>query len=183
MANHAYIRIEIGGTKESVARVKNRILVTEDYITEINKRNDGLDEDFKIEIPKLGELTFNRLVPKPTNIYCGDIGYELRGDELYCRAFETYGGKSCWWAWNEDHWGTISDAYRQSIKMPSAEVLYIDFVTSWSPPYEYLEKLAQACIAERCDMRGCFNLECSKVGEFYIDSNNELCIECQDIEF
>ena len=73
MPNLVYNTIKISGRKECVDKVMNRILVTKSYIKEIEERNKGLDEDFQISTPAVGKLSFNRLIPKPTNIYCGEL--------------------------------------------------------------------------------------------------------------
>ena len=168
MSSYTYNSITIKGTKASVSKVKSRILVTEEYIKELEKRNEGLEENFQIHIPSIGKLSFNRLIPRPTNIYSG----MLSDDEK-----EKYGAENCWYDWNCDHWGTKWDAYDQSIKMPSKTVLNIGFMTAWCPPINYLEALAQVCVEECCEMSGKFWIEDDVSGKFYIDENNEFQME------
>lgn len=168
MPNLVYNTIKISGRKECVDKVMNRILVTKSYIKEIEKRNKGLDEDFQISTPAVGKLSFNRLIPKPTNIYCG----ELTNLEIM-----QYGEENCWRRWNRSHWGTKWDAYGQKISMPSDRELKMCFITAWDPPIYYLEKLSQVCVAEKCDMSGSFYDSFDEEGICFIDVDNGFCID------
>ena len=171
MTDQCYTNITIRGTKESVAKVKNRILVTEDYVKEIKRRNEDLEKVFQISIPNIGEISFNRLIPTPTNIYFGSLSKE----EII-----KYGFKNCSLVWSSTYWSTEWDAYHQSIKMKSEEVLNIDFCTARRPPYNYLIALAKVCVEEGCDMKGNYDKDYFIEGDFYIDKNNELYLELDD---
>ena len=159
--------ITISGPKESVDRVKNRILVTEEYIEFVKKRNEGLDQHFHIRVPYLGGLTFNRLIPTPTNIYHGS----LSDDEE-----KKYGEENCWFYWNVNNWGTKWDAYDVYTEPSPPGVFKIYFHTAWDPPIFYLEKLAEVCIEEGCDMNGVFE-EITIQGKCFIDGDNKFCID------
>ena len=173
MPNHVQSIISISGTKESVERVKNRILVTEEYISELNERNKNLADDFKIAIPKLGTLTMNRLIPKPTNIYQGMLSNVEE---------EKYGEENCWYVWNINHWGTKWDAYEQEINMNGDDVMTIMFQTAWNAPIPYMKKLAEVCTEEGCEMSGYFSDEdfASNMGIYFIDCDGNLDIEWHD---
>lgn len=172
MPNHVDNIIKISGTKESVDRVMDRIFVTEDYIQEIKKRNEGLDEKFQISIPNIGGLSFNRLVPKPTNVFRGEIS------DFEEQQYEDEN-------WNISNWGTKWDAYNVKHYKSSDKALRIFFTTAWSPPIYYLEKLAEVCIQEGCKMRCKFEELCIdgfQYGQCYIDSENKLCIVWPPLE-
>lgn len=167
MPDHCYNNITIRGTKESVAKVKNRILVTEDYVKEIKRRNEGLKKDFQISIPDIGKLSFNRLIPAPNNIYFGPLSDEEE---------KKYGKENCWLEWSYSHWGNKWDAYSQIIKMKSEEVLSLDCCTAWCPPVYYLISLAKVCLEEGCDMKGDYD-NYNIGGEYYIDKDKKFYIE------
>ena len=166
MASLSRNDLTISGAKEGVERVMERILVTEDYMKEIEKRNESVGKDYRIDIPEIGKLTFNRLVPTPTNIYQGMLD-----------ANKEKNVKDNWYDWNCEHWGTKTDAYDDQIITRAADgVLMIAFKTAWCPPFYYLEKLTQVCLEEGCVMYGYFLIETNEEGVFYIDGN-ELCVK------
>jgi len=171
MPNHIQSIITISGTKESVERVKNRILVTEEYISELNERNKNLADDFKTVIPKLGTLTMNRLIPKPTNIFQGEFLTKATEDK--------YGKENCWFDWNIQHWGTKWDVYDEEITMLNDNVMQIMFQTAWHAPMPYMEQLAKVCVEEGCKMSGMFCDEdfASNMGLYIINENNEFDVE------
>lgn len=173
MPNHVQSIITISGTKESVERVKNRILVTEKYINEVKERNNGLAENFRIPERIIGALTFNRLIPTPTNIFQGDLSIEEE---------KKYGEENCWYEWRIKNWGTKWDAYDVEIQMDGDDIMSIMFQTAWSAPIPYIDKLAELCVEEGCEMSGYFSDEdfCSNMGIYYINEDNKLDIEWHD---
>lgn len=175
MPNHIQSIITISGTKESVERVKNRILVTEDYIKEVNERNKNLEDNFKIATHELGQLTFNRLIPMPTNIFMGDLS---KTEE------DKYGAENCWYEWRIKNWGTKWDAYQQEIQMLDDDILQIMFQTAWSAPIPYMEELAKVCVEEGCEMSGKFADEDfgGNMGIYYINYDDEFAVEWYDCD-
>jgi hypothetical protein len=171
MPNHVQSIITISGTKESVERVKNRILVNEDYIWNIKTRNTRVgDKNFSLPIPKLGTLSFNRLIPTPENIFQGDLGIE---DE------QKYGKDNCWYYWRINNWGTKWDAYDVEIQMYDDDVIGIMFQTAWNAPLPYMKELAKVCVEEGCEMSGKFSDEDfgSNMGIYYINEDKEFAVE------
>ena len=94
------------------------------------------------------ELTFNNVVPTPQYVYQGDEGEEDR---------QRYGVKNCWFAWNNEHWGTKWDACEVSV-----EEGHIYFSTAWTAPLPWMEALAKAlnnldpeiAVHFKCDFEG-----------------------------
>lgn len=174
MPNHVQSIITISGTKESVERVKNRILVTEEYLNEVKERNKGLKDCFKInEDYGIGTLTFNRLIPTPTNIFQGNLSAEEE---------KKYGEENCWYHWRIKNWGTKWDAYDVEIHMDGDDVMTIMFQTAWNAPIPYMKKLAEVCTEEGCEMSGYFSDEdfASNMGIYFIDFDGNLDIEWHD---
>lgn len=175
MPNHIQSIITISGTKESVERVKNRILVTEEYINEVNERNKDLKDNFKIAKPALGRLTFNRLIPTPTNIFQGNLS-KIEED--------LYGEENCWYEWRIKNWGTKWDAYEQEIQMIDDDIMLIMFQTAWNAPIPYMEELAKVCVEEGCEMSGKFADEDfgGNMGIYYINEDNEFAVEWHECD-
>lgn len=171
MPNHVQSQITISGTKESVERVKNRILVTEEYINEVKERNNGLGANFQIPERTIGTLTFDRLVPTPTNIFQGDLSSE---DE------KKYGAENCWYEWRIKNWGTKWDAYEVDVQMfCDMGVMGIMFQTAWSAPLPCMKKLAEICVEEGCEMSGKFADEDfgGNMGIYFINEDKEFDVE------
>lgn len=178
MPNHIQSIITISGTKESVERVKNRILVTEEYNNEVKERNNGLAENFQIPERKIGALSFNRLIPTPTNIFQGDLSQEQE---------DMYGAENCWYEWRIKNWGTKWDAYEQEIQMLDDDMMQIMFQTAWSAPLPYMKELAKVCVEEGCELGGRFadedfggNMGYYSIMEDDGDGEDKLCVEWCD---
>ena len=173
MPNYIQSIITISGTKESVERVKNRILVTEEYINEIKERNNGLAENFRIPERTIGTLTFNRLIPIPTNIFQGDLSVEEE---------KKYGEENCWYRWQINNWGTKWDACEVEIQMYDDDVMGIMFQTAWNAPLPYMQEFAKVCVEEGCEMSGKFSDEDfgGNMGIYFINEDKEFDVEWHD---
>ena len=146
MPNHVKSQFVINGECESIKKIADRILVTEEYLKEVEARNSELSDEFKLTPPELGSLTFDRLIPVPTNVFLGDLSME---DE------EKYGKENCWYGWNIKNWGTKWDAYEVSVDV-SDNCISVEFWTAWEHPQPYMEALAKVCAENGCDLNGEF---------------------------
>ncbi len=177
MPNHVCNNVTISGNKENLAKIKNLILVNEEYIEFIKSRNDGLEDGFKLELPKLGDLSFNRLIPQPTTIFQGDLSSE---DE------EKYGAENCWYEWGIEHWGTKWDAYEVFVDTDdNAGWMTITFWTAYSEPIPYMNKLAELCHENDCCLDWEFANEDfdQQMGSAYLDDDSgELVIGYADCD-
>lgn len=177
MPNHVCNNVTISGSKENLEKIRNLIIVNEEYIESIKSRNDGLEDGFKLELPKLGALSFNRLIPQPTNIFQGDLGNEEK---------EKYGEGNCWYEWRNNNWGTKWDAYENSVDTDyNAGCMRITFWTAWDEPIPYMQKLAELCHENDCCLDWEFANEDfeSQMGTAYLDDDSgELVIGYADCD-
>jgi len=83
-------------------------------------------------LEKKQELDFYKSVPKPLDVYDGDIGHQER--ELY--------GTNNWYHWNISNLGTkwnVQDSYYED----KIEYIRYFFETAWSPPLPWVLKISQ----------------------------------------
>lgn len=146
MPNHVKSVITISGNRENIAKVADLIIVTEGYRESLKERNIRLREEFRLPVPPVGSLSFNRLIPTPGNIFQLPLS---RKDE------EKYGKENCWYDWNRTNWGTKWDAYEVETDV-AGEFIHIEFWTAWSHPRKYMEALARVCAENGCDLNGEF---------------------------
>ena len=166
MPNHVCNNVTICGNKENLEKIKNLILVNDEYVESLKKRNEALEEGFKLEKPKLGTLSFNRLIPQPTTIFQGDLSMEKE---------EKYGAENCWYKWRAKNWGTHWDAYEASVDTDdNAGCLRITFWSAWSEPIPYMNKLAELCHENDCCLDWEFANEDfeQQMGSAYLDDKS-----------
>jgi hypothetical protein len=79
-----------------------------------------------------GFVDFNILVPRPLNIWQGNIGEKEE---------KTFGEKT-WYTWNVENWGTKWNAYGMDEDGKSVirteDTLTVIFQTAWSPPMPWV---------------------------------------------
>ena len=78
-----------------------------------------------------GKFSFETLIPRPINVYLGDLSSE---DE---RDFSNN-----WHSWNKENWGTKWGAYSQSCGIRDDDKAFIKFDTAWSVPYPVIAAFA-----------------------------------------
>lgn len=81
----------------------------------------------------LGTIDFNKIIPMPDDIYCGDLGPKER--ELY--------GEKNWYDWRISNWGTKWNAYGYSEDHQYNNDRKIYFLTAWAAPHPVIEKLSE----------------------------------------
>lgn len=136
MPNHQRTNIRISAKKEIIDELLKSVVATEEYLAKIEKENENLSDEFKIEPNELGEVDFNILVPKPNNIYNGNIG--LEEDKKH--------GKNNWHDWNIANWGTKWNAYESVVARYSEEKVEIAFLTAWCFPKAWFNKFVEKAI-------------------------------------
>lgn len=81
----------------------------------------------------LGTIDFNKIIPMPDDIYCGDLGPKER--DLY--------GEKNWYDWRISNWGTKWNAYGYSEDHQYNNDRKINFLTAWAAPHPVIEKLSE----------------------------------------
>jgi hypothetical protein len=79
------------------------------------------------------ENFFAQFVPIPADIYTGNVGQEE--EKKY--------GKKNWYDWCPRNWGTKWDACECHVAIAKENQVVYCFDTAWSPPIEWLEKVAK----------------------------------------
>jgi len=106
MPNWCENSLEVAGTKEDIKKFKSQANL---------------------------EAFFESFIPKPSDIFLGDINQE---------AEKKYGDKN-WYDWNIKNWGTKWDASEPELMKETERMLIYNFLTAWSPPIEWLEKVTK----------------------------------------
>ena len=107
-------------------------------------------------------IDFNKIVPMPSNIYRGNLGFEER---------KKYGANN-WYDWSVTHWGTKWNAYYSHLDEDTNTMC---FDTAWSSPMPILEALAKLCYEHRVWFEGKWADEDRghNVGTFESDCDND----------
>ena len=132
MPNWVKNQVRFIGEAESIEKLKKFIITNEEYIAALKQRNEGLAREFQIEVPVVGEVSFNILVPTPTNIFQGDLG--KTEEEKY--------GKDNWHDWRIANWGCKWDACESTFE-DTDDGFAISFWTPWGVPEEWLEAVGR----------------------------------------
>ena len=82
--------------------------------------------------PEDPENMFAQFVPMPKDIFTGNVGQDE--EKKY--------GKKTWYTWCPNNWGTKWDACECHISLAKTKKLIYVFDTAWSPPIQWLEKVA-----------------------------------------
>ena len=123
------------GDDESIEKLKKFIVVDDEHIKQLEERNSALSEDFQIKIPEKGKISFNILIPQPTNIFQGGVG--KKEEEKY--------GKNTWYDWNIEHWGTKWDACECEVYQ-TRHYLELSFWTAWSCPEPWYKAICEKAV-------------------------------------
>lgn len=143
MPNYTKNVCTIIGAKEKVESIINKIVVTKDYIKEMEERNATLGTNFRIEVTEedLNCVDFNRLIPTPSHIYQASLTRDVEN---------LYGKENCWLEWCTKHWGTKWNASETEINYFDKGV-EVSFWTAWTAPTPFIEKLATLCYELGCE--------------------------------
>ena len=152
MPNYQRTYIRVSGKKEVIDELLKSVVATEEYLAKIEQRNADIPDEFKIQPAELGCVDFNILIPKPDNIYNGDIGDEEK---------KKY-GTNTWYIWNCVNWGTKWNACDDKVVRIDDENIDIHFYTAWNCPYWWFEKFI-----EKAKELGVEKLEGKSIGEQY----------------
>ena len=100
-------------------------------------------------------IDFEKIVPMPDNIFCGNLGNKER--ELY--------GENNWYDWSIHNWGTKWNAYSDYF---DEDENTMTFDTAWSCPIPVLDALARLCYDHNVSFDGKWaDEDCgNNVGEF-----------------
>ncbi len=135
MPNHVISTVEILGDENTIKKLKETVR--------------------EVVGQEVFPLSFNRIIPMPTNIFRGNVGEKERQEH----------GANNWYDWRVENWGTKWNAYNQpeendieilesrnnsrdfiankgSIKNNLVIIRY-SFSTAWSPVSKVMEKLSE----------------------------------------
>jgi hypothetical protein len=96
------------------------------------------------------EFTLNRLYPTPPelleqsspNVYRGDDEQEKAKHEDNVKSLTDRYGYNNWYDWRIYNWGTKWDASDSHVVSMEDDLLHVDFLSAWAPPYLWLRKIA-----------------------------------------
>ena len=128
MANWTKNIIRFYGKQESVNKIKSLTVVSEEYLETLKKRNEELIEEFRLKQRVVGDISFNILIPTPTNIFQGDFG---KAEEKKYR-----------YDWNRANWGCKWDTEECEVyENEDGTLLELTFWTAWNIPDKWFEEI------------------------------------------
>lgn len=170
MPNYVQNQFVVEGKPEDIKKIIDLVTITPAFIEQVAKRNEGLDEKFKIYEPTeedLGQISFERLIPTPTNIFQAELKVS---DE------KKYGKENCWYDWRCKHWGCKWDADEcYANTNASGKKWFVEFTTPWDFPHPYMNALCKVVVENNCTLSGEFADEDfgSAMGRFESHDVNE----------
>ena len=166
MPNWVATNLYIRGKKEDLQKVKENLLVTDEWRKEVAERNAKVTpkmvvngkaigtkkvKDFRIKCNEddypLGTLDFNRIVPTPLNIFQGNIGIKER---------KRYGDENCWLDWCMANWGTKWNTTENMAEDIDEETIFVRFWVANVFPKALMEEFNKRCLEYNCTIDGEF---------------------------
>lgn len=134
--------IRFGGNHDALEQMLKKVVSSEKYILEVNKRNndDIMDVQFAVIPKKVGHIDFNILIPQPTNVFQGNLNKESR---------EYFGVENCWDKWRMEHWGCEKNAHQDEVNWLDNNTVQLTFWTNYEVPKKWLEALAKYAFSLR----------------------------------
>lgn len=124
MPNFQFTSITINGKKEVIDELMKSVVATKQYLEQISINNAKLQPQFRYFPSRLDEVDFNILIPQPDYITNDNSDKENN-----------------WYEWCTENWGTKNN-YNSYVERVSDEEVYLSFQTAWTPPYQWLNALA-----------------------------------------
>lgn len=131
MPNHIHNILTLTGSAEEIARFATLVNTKGRYDPDAPEYAD-------VDPSELSLFDFNALIPMPTDVYRGALGYEER---------QQY-GRNNWYDWSVDHWGTKWNAYdiywvNDDEYRPGDTTYAISFDTAWAAPDPIYKAIAK----------------------------------------
>lgn len=128
--------IRFGGNHYALEQMLEKVVSSEKYILEINKRNndDIMDVQFAVIPKKVGQIDFNILIPQPPYVFQGNLNLQTK---------EYIGAENCWDKWRMEHWGCEKNAHQDEVNWLDDNTVQLTFWTNYEVPKKWLEALAK----------------------------------------